>query len=183
MAARGLGWIVMSTASPDTQTPSEFARAVFHRIFEERDLSDTSAFWTDDSVDYFLAAGQTVRGATALAAWFEDLFAAVPDWHLEIENTVDDGDRQVVVQWHATGTLTGAPFLGIESNGRRIEIRGVDVIRLDEDGKVDSNTVYYDGAEFARQVGMLPRRDSPLDRLSLNGFNMVTRLRRRLARR
>lgn len=173
----------MATTSPGTHTPSDIARAVFHRIFNERDLSDPSAFWTDDSVDYFLAAGQTVRGATALAAWFEDLFAAVPDWHLEIENTVDDGDRQVVVQWHATGTMTGAPFLGIEPNGRRIDIRGVDVIRLDADGKVDMNTIYYDGAEFARQVGMLPRRDSALDRLSLTGFNAVTRLRQRMARR
>ena len=183
MAARGLLSTAMATTGQDTQTPSQIARAVFHRIFNERDLSDPSAFWTDASVDHFLAAGRTVRGATALAAWFEDLFAAVPDWHLEIENTVDDGDRQVVVQWHATGTMTGAPFLGIEPNGRRIEIRGVDVIRLDEDGKVDSNTVYYDGAEFARQVGMLPRRDSPLDRLSLSGFNTITRLRRRIARK
>ena len=171
----------MTTTSRDTQTPSEIARAVFHRIFDERDLSDPSAFWTDDSVDHFLAAGRTVRGATALAAWFENLFAAVPDWHLEIENTVDDGDRQVVVQWHATGTMTGAPFLDIEANGRRIDIRGVDVIRLDADGKIDSNTVYYDGAEFARQIGMLPRRDSALDRLSLTGFNALTRLRRRVA--
>ena len=73
--------------------------------------------------------------------------------------------------------------MGIEPNGRRIDIRGVDVIRLDADGKVDTNTVYYDGAEFARQVGMLPRRDSALDRLSLTGFNAVTRLRQRMARR
>lgn len=173
---------VVSTAASGAQTPSQTARAIFHQLFDERDLSDPSAFWTDDSVDHFLAAGQSVRGAAALAAWFEELFAALPDWRLEIENTVDDGERQVVVQWHATGTMTGGPFLGIEPNGRRIEIRGADVIRLDEDGRIASNTVYYDGAEFARQVGMLPRRDSPLDRLSLNAFNAVTRLRRRIAR-
>ena len=113
----------MATTDPVTHTPSEIARAVFHRIFNERDLSDPSAFWTDRSVDYFLAAGQTVRGATALAAWFEDLFAAVPDWHLEIENTIDDGDRQVVVQWHATGTMTGAPFLVVCLQNNRLILR------------------------------------------------------------
>jgi steroid delta-isomerase-like uncharacterized protein len=173
----------MATTGAGTQTPSQIARAIFHRIFDERDLSDPAAFWTDDSVDHFLAAGRTVRGGAALAAWFQDLFAAIPDWQLEIENTVDDGDRQVVVQWHARGTLSGAPFLGIEPNGRPIDIRGVDVIRLDEDGRVDTNTVYYDGAEFARQIGMLPRRDSRVDRLSLGGFNALTRLRGRLVRR
>ena len=168
------------TATTDTRTPSQIAREIFHAIFDERDLSDPYRYWSDDSVDHFLALGQTVRGAQDLAQFFRDLFAAVPDWKLEIENTVDDGDRQVVVQWHATGTLTGAPFMGIEPNGRRVELRGVDVIRLDADGKVDTNTVYYDAAEFGRQIGMLPKRDSAADRALLAAFNGVTRLKRRL---
>ncbi|MCU0257903.1 MAG: ester cyclase [Solirubrobacteraceae bacterium] len=169
----------MASTAADPQAPSQLARSVFHRIFDERDLSDPSAFWTEDSVDHFLAAGRTVRGPAALAAWFTDLFAAAPDWQMEIENIVDDGDRQAVIQWRGTGTLTGAPFLGIAPNGRRIEIRGVDVMRFDAGGRIASNTVYYDGAEFARQLGMLPRRDSRLDRLSLAAFNAVSRLRRR----
>jgi steroid delta-isomerase-like uncharacterized protein len=171
-----------TSSATATQTPSEIARELFRDLFDDRDLSDPSRYWTDDSVDHFLAAGRTVRGAEALAQWFRDLFAAVPDWRLEIENTVDDGDRQVVVQWHATGTLTGAPFLGIEPNGRSVDIRGVDVIRFDADGKIETNTVYYDGAEFARQVGMLPRRDSAADRALLAAFNGATKLKRRLRR-
>ena len=35
-----------------------------------------------------------------------------------------------------------------------------DLFRFTEDGKVGENTIYYDGAEFARQIGMLPARDS-----------------------
>ncbi len=81
----------------------------------------------------------------------------------------DDGDRQAVVQWHATGTFTGAPFLGIEPTGRRIEIHGLDVIRFDANHKIETNTVYYDGAQFARDIGMLPPRDSALDRAMLGG--------------
>lgn len=173
---------MQTTATKDTRTPSEIAREAFHGIFVERDLSDPSRYWSDDSVDHFLAAGQSVRGAEALAQWFRDLFSAVPDWTLEIENTVDDGDRQVVVQWHATGTHTGAPYLGIEPSGRSIDLRGVDVIRLDADGKIDTNTVYYDGAEYGRQIGMLPRRDSAADRAMLAAFNAGSRLRRRLRR-
>jgi steroid delta-isomerase-like uncharacterized protein len=118
-----------------------------------------------------------------LAQWFRDLFAAVPDWHVEIENVVDDGSRQVVVQWHATGTFNGdSPFIGIEPNGRHIDIRGVDVIRVDDEFKVVTNTVYYDGVEFARQIGMLPARDSAGDRAMLAAFNGATKLKRRLRR-
>jgi steroid delta-isomerase-like uncharacterized protein len=167
----------------ETRSPAQIAREAFHGIFEERDLSDPYRYWSDDSVDHFLAAGETVRGAEALAQWFRDLFAAVPDWTLEIENVVDDGDRQAVVQWHATGTLTGpTPFLGVEPNGRRVELRGCDVIRLDANGKVDTNTVYYDGAEYARGVGMLPPRNSKADRAVLAAFNAATKLKKRIKR-
>src|SRR3954467_16007037 len=96
-------------ASTDTRTLSERARAIFSAIFDDRDLSDPYRYWTDDSVDYSLAAGREVRGAQALAQWFRDLFAALPDWKLEIENIVDDGDRQAVVQWHGTGTSSPPP--------------------------------------------------------------------------
>jgi steroid delta-isomerase-like uncharacterized protein len=170
-------------ATTTTQTPSEIAREVFGAIFDDRDLSDPYRYWTDDSVDHFLAAGKSVRGAQGLAQWFRDLFASVPDWKLEIENTVDDGERQVVVQWHATGTFNGTqPFLGIEPTGRHVEIHGVDVIRFDENRKVETNTVYYDGAEFARQIGMLPPRDSSADRGMLAAFNGATKLKRRFRR-
>lgn len=171
-------------SSTDTRTPSEIAREAFRLLFEERDLSDPYRLWSDDSVDHFLAAGQSPRGANALAAWFGELFAAVPDFHMEILNVFDDGERQATVQWRGTGTLTGdTPFLGIEPNGRRVEIRGVDVMRFDSDGKLVENWIYYDGAEFARQIGMLPPRDSAADRAVLAAFNAKTRLAKRLSSR
>jgi steroid delta-isomerase-like uncharacterized protein len=175
----------MTTTSGEATQSSlgQRAREIFSAIFDERDLSDPYRYWTDDSVDHFLAAGKSVRGAEALAQWFRDLFAAVPDWKLEVENTIDDGDRQVVVQWHATGTFNGeSGFLGIEPTGRPLEVRGVDVIRLDENDKVVTNTVYYDGAEFARQIGMLPARDSAADKAMLGAFNGATKLKKRLRR-
>lgn len=171
------------TPTTGTRAPSEIARETFRAIFDERDLSDPYRFWSDESVDHFIAVGATVRGAQALSQWFRELLAAVPDWQMEIENSFDDGDRQAVVQWRGSGTFTGTPFMGIEANGKRIDIRGVDVFRFDADGKVETNTVYYDGAEFARQVGMLPARDSALDRGMLTAFNAGTRLKRRLAQR
>jgi steroid delta-isomerase-like uncharacterized protein len=170
------------TTSTDARTPGDIARETFRVLFEERDLSQPYRFWTDDSVDHFVAAGRSVRGAQALTQWFRELLDAVPDWHMEIENVVDDGERQAVVQWRGSGTFTGGPFLGIESTGKPIELQGVDVFRFDENGKVVTNTVYYDGAEFARQIGMLPRRDSAMDRGMLAAFNAGTKLRQRLQR-
>ena len=163
---------------PETATtPSELARANFQGVFDERDLDHPERYWSDRSTNHFLATGETVRGSAELVEWFRKLFAAAPDWRIEIENVLDDGDRQAVVQWRGTGTFDGGPFQGIDATGRHVELRGVDVVRFDADGKVEDNTIYYDGAEFARQVGMLPPRGSSADRALLAAFNAATRVK------
>jgi hypothetical protein len=45
------------------------------------------------------------------------------------------------------------------------------------------NTAYYDGMTFAREIGMLPPRDSQAERAMFAAFNAVTRVRERLAAR
>jgi steroid delta-isomerase-like uncharacterized protein len=170
------------TTSAGTRSPSAIALAMFDDLFGKHDLRDPYRYWTDESVDHFVATGESVRGAKQLAEWFRALLAAVPDWRVEVVEVFDDGDRQAVVQWRGHGTFEGAPFAGIEATGRSIEIRGVDVMRFDADGRIDVNTIYYDGAEFARQVGMLPPRDSARERLMLAAQNTSTRVKRRLRR-
>jgi steroid delta-isomerase-like uncharacterized protein len=171
----------MATAV-ETRSPGQLARETFEYLFERRDIDAVRPFWTDNSVDHFLALGRDARGPEQLAAFFAELHAAIPDLEMTIENVVED-DRHAVVQWRMAGTFDGGPFQGIESTGTRIELRGCDVFRFTEDGKLDVNTIYHDGAEFARQIGMLPARDSAADRALLAGFNGRMRLRRRLARR
>ena len=85
------------------------------------------------------------------------------------------GDR--AVEWRCAGDFTGSPFQGIEPTGKRVEIRGLDLFEIQEE-QILSSTSYYDGADFARQVGMLPPRDSGPDRAIRNAFNAVTRIRR-----
>ena len=46
-----------------------------------------------------------------------------------------------------------------------------------------SNTGYFDGASFARQIGMLPPDGSGADRAMKSAFNAVTKLRRAVAER
>ena len=44
------------------------------------------------------------------------------------------------------------------------------------------NTIYWDGAEFARQVGLLPAQGSLADRLLLRAFNAQTFVRTLIGR-
>jgi hypothetical protein len=75
---------------------------------------------------------------------------------------------------------TAPPWQGIEPTGSRVTVRGVDVISIDRDGKVDQNTVYYDPAAIARQIGMLPREGSTAERAVLAAFNATTKAKTRL---
>ena len=168
----------MATA-PQTRSPGQLARESFEALFDRKDFEAVRQFWTEDSVDHFLALGIAVRGPAKLEGFFRELFAAVPDHRMSIENIVED-DRHAIVQWTGSGTFTGEPFQGIEPTGNSISLRGCDVIRFSPEGKLEENTVYYDGAEFARQIGMFPPRDSAVDRGMTQAFNAVTALRRRL---
>ena len=167
--------------APTAAAHEERARDVFRRLFDERDLTDPGWYWADGLVTRLHALDLTLRGPDAMADFFTSLFAAVPDFAMEVE-AVHAHEDGATIRWRATGTFTGAPWMGIEPTGARIDLPGVDVMRLDAEGRVVDNAVYYDGATFAREIGMLPRRDSAADRAMLHAFNATTKAKRRFRR-
>jgi steroid delta-isomerase-like uncharacterized protein len=160
-----------------TQSPAEVARAIFDAL-SKKHLDDAMAYVAEDSVDDFVAIGR-FEGKTAIRQFFDELLAAFPTFDMSVERVVGD-DSSAVVQWRASGDFTGGPFQGVEPTGKHVEIRGVDVMDI-TDGTVRHNTIYYDGAAFARQIGMLPAAGTSVDRAVLSTFNAATRLRKRLS--
>ena len=165
-----------TTPSPAAATPLKVARAIFDAL-TKRDLDTLSEFHTEKTVDDFVAIGE-IRGKASIRRFFDELFTAFPDFEITADRIV--GDRSTaVVQWHATGTFSGGAYQGIEPTGKHVETRGVDVMEITE-GRVVRDTIYYDGASFARQIGLLPRSGSGTDKAMLSVFNTVTRMRQRL---
>lgn len=161
-----------TTSAP---TPAQVATAIFE-AWQKKDLETALSAVTDETVDDFVTIGE-FRGGAAIRRFFEELMTAFPDFEITVERVT--GDKQVaVVQWRATGTFSGGSFQGIEPAGGHAESRGVDVMEI-SGGKVVHNTIYYDGASFARQIGMLPKSGSALDKAVLSLFNLVTVLRRK----
>jgi steroid delta-isomerase-like uncharacterized protein len=163
----------------ETPTPSEVARTIFEAL-SKRDLDTTMKFNADDAVDDYVAIGE-FRGKLAIRRFFDELLAAFPDFDIAVDRIVGD-DSAAVVQWHSAGTFSGGKFQGIEPTGKQVQIRGVDVMEFAE-GRYVHNTIYYDGASFARQIGMLPRAGSGTEKATLAAFNATTRLRQRRNRR
>jgi glyoxylase-like metal-dependent hydrolase (beta-lactamase superfamily II)/predicted ester cyclase len=112
--------------------------------------------------------------------FFGELFAAVPDFDLRVEDMVVEKDR-AVVRWRATGTFCGdAPFGEIEPNGSRIELEGCDVLHI-SDGLIDRNDAFSDSMEFARQIGMMPPQGSGAEQRLAGLFNRRSRFAARIA--
>jgi steroid delta-isomerase-like uncharacterized protein len=152
------------------------ARATFDAV-SRKDPDGIVATGAPGYVDDFVAIGE-IRGHDAVRAFFRELFAAFPDFTMTVGRIVAD-DSTAVVQWKATGTFTGSgSFQGIAPTGRPVEIRGVDVMEI-ADGLVQHNTIYYDGATFARQIGLLPGLGSRADQAMLAAFNAKTTLSQR----
>ena len=168
----------MDTAHVDAslRTPGQLARRLFE-LLNRRDLDQVAELQHPEIVDDFLVL-RPIRGRAEVRGFFESLFAAFPDFQLEIERVTESGDS-AVVQWRSVASFTGAPFEGVNPNGKRVEIRGVDCMTF-ENGQLRHNTIYYDGMSFARQVGLLPAQGSTAERGMTAAFNAVTAVRKRI---
>lgn len=152
-------------------TPEELAEQLIEYI-DAGDLDSAEKYWADDLREEFVALGKVYRGKREVRGFFEETLAAFPDFHLETERVV--GDESVAfISWRSTGTFSGGPFQGIEPNGKRVELRGCDRMEF-ENGKLVSNTVYYDSMSFARQIGMMPPLDSLAENAMKGAFNAVS---------
>jgi steroid delta-isomerase-like uncharacterized protein len=140
-----------------------------------RDPEAIVSHWHEDGVDEIVPLG-VKRGRGEIERFFRELFAAAPDLETTVTRIVA-GEKQAAVEWRMRGTFDGAPFQGIDPTGRPIEMRGLDMLEI-EDGKIRSITGYYDGAEYARQIGMLPPHDSGAERAMTTAFNTLTKVRR-----
>ena len=164
--------------TPRQEVVEQHARAAFDAL-ARRDAEAIGEHWREDAVSDIVPIG-ILRGRREIVEFYREAFAAVPDLDTTVTRVVA-GERLAAVEWRMTGNFTGA-FRGIDPTGKRIELRGVDLLEID-DGEILSNSSYYDVAAFARQVGMLPPEDSSAGQAMKSVFNAVTRVRKAVAER
>ncbi len=168
----------MATDVDQTAETTRVAREYFEAVGRaERDAQQR--YYADDAQAHVHGVvGPT--GRAGMAAFFAELFDAFPDWRFEVVETVAEGDG-VAVRWRARATFAGpGSFMGFEPNGARVDIEGVDLVRV-RDGRVRVIDAYMNGAELARQLGALPPQGSTTEERMAKAFNLTTRVKRRLA--
>jgi ketosteroid isomerase-like protein len=157
------------------RSTEEVARGIFAAL-DRRDLDEVSDYLAVDDVQLFVPTGVRT-GRQAVLAVFEELFSALPDSRMEVQEVLVQGDH-ACVRWRLRGSFTAGSFGGIIATGRLIDILGADAFMTVRGGLITANTIFYDGAAFARAVGLLPASGSASERLLIGAFNLRTRLRR-----
>ena len=116
-----------------------------------------ASFLTDDCVFENLGGEDEHRGIEQIKAWATGVFAAFPDFNLEIKSLFVAGDW-VGVEWIETGTHKGA--MGSHPpTGKSFAVAGASILELHQ-GKIKRETLYWDSATFLRQLGLMPEAHS-----------------------
>jgi glyoxylase-like metal-dependent hydrolase (beta-lactamase superfamily II)/predicted ester cyclase len=155
---------------------AETAARRYFDALAARDPAAAAGCWAPHGVDH--AGEEKLHGPAGVRAYWEELFAAIPDWDITVDDVVVQDDR-AAVHWSATGTFAGAALGGIEPTGARVRMRGLDLLRV-EDDLIVSNHAYTDAMSFARQIGMLPPAGSTQEQRLTGLFNARTRATQRL---
>ncbi len=163
---------------PTKTETARVARTYFEALGQRDRNAQLDWYGPDATVTFHGVTGPSTRDQ--MVEYFAQLFGAFPDFGFEILDLVAEGDR-AAVRWRLTGTFAGTnPYMGIEPNGARVAIEGVDYVWV-RDGKIQRIEAYTDGTTVARQLGMLPPQDSSAERRMTAAFNAKTRLERRFA--
>ena len=104
--------------------------------------------WTGDvaAADRYYAPGSLLDGLKEFAS---DLYQAVPDWRVTIDDMVAEGDK-VAVRWTGRGTHLGE-WNGLAATGRTVMTTGIDIERM-SDGLIVEEDGQVDMAGFLRQL-------------------------------
>jgi predicted ester cyclase len=152
----------------------------YYEAMDNRDVNAMIGHWHQDGVEDIVPIG-IMRGPEELRTFLTALFAAMPDARTTITRLIA-GEQDCAVEWRLEGTFDGAPFMGIEPTGSRVELREVSIVDV-KDEQIVGITAYFDGASYARQIRMLPPDGSGVDRAMKGAFNAVTKVRRAVAER
>jgi steroid delta-isomerase-like uncharacterized protein len=170
------------TPRPRRSAKSRAVEKVARSFFEGTAAHDVDAIlghWAEDGVEDIVPVG-VFRGKKEIEGFVRGFLGSSSDLEVTVGRVVTD-DSRAVVEWRFQGTFDG-PFMGLEPNGKRIDLRGTDILEI-EDDKVKRLTAYYDSTAFARQVGMMPAQDSGAERAMKNAFNAVTKVRKAIDER
>jgi steroid delta-isomerase-like uncharacterized protein len=138
------------TTAQDPRARANYALWLEHaRAENHRELEPLIATLHEDCEYEVVPMGQHWRGKDEVRQFYRGLWTGIPNVKLELLNRIDAEDC-VVEESEVYGRMDG-PLFGIEPSGKDLRYRVVIFFPV-RDGLFTGERVYFDVAEFARQV-------------------------------
>lgn len=102
------------------------------------------------SPDYIQHNPLAPEGREGLEQFIPVIYASFPDVRFTVRDVIATR-REVVTRWTWTGTLTGAPFLGVAARGQRVEFDAIDIWTV-RDGKLYEHWDQFDWTRAVHQL-------------------------------
>ena len=167
-----------STPSVGGRTKSALETVKAHMAAEDRqDLDATVATFTKDCYYQVPGLGIELRGKGEIRSWYEQTFAAVPDFR-NTDERYYESNGNVFFEAKIEGTHLGT-WAGWAPTGRRFSVPILVRIPIASDGLIEAEIVYFDNAALFMQLGILPTQGSRQERV----MQAIHRLRMRARRR
>jgi steroid delta-isomerase-like uncharacterized protein len=127
-----------------------FARR--QQAWDQRDAAALATDYTDDATVESPLAGGSAAGRDAIERLYATYFAAFPDFKIEQELILIDGDN-VAQLVRVTGTDSGG-FMGMAPTNRKISFR-CGLFHVVKNGQITGERRVYDFTGLLIQVGLL----------------------------
>ncbi|MDX1620832.1 MAG: ester cyclase [Nitriliruptorales bacterium] len=147
---------------------------------DDHDIDGLLATLSDDIELTWVPVG-TFHGKAEVRSALEELFTAFPDFSRPESQRIVSDDR-AALEYQASGTFEGGPFAGLEPTGNKGTIDVCEFMEL-ANGRIVRSTVYWDGMQMARELGVMPAEGSPGDKAMTALINLTSKAKKRLQQR
>jgi steroid delta-isomerase-like uncharacterized protein len=130
---------------------------------DRRDVEATVATFTDDCYYDVPGLGIHLRGKDEIRRWYEESFAAVPDFRNANERYYEC-EGNVFFEADIEGTHLGT-WAGWAPTGKRFSLPILVRIPIAADGLIEAEIVHFDNAGLFMQLGILPKQGSAQERV------------------
>jgi hypothetical protein len=99
----------------------------------------------------FISGGHRIEGRQAFKKWVKDFSAVIGNFDSEVVDSFENGDgSRVALAFRVTGTNNGA--FGTEADGSPVELTGIVISTVRDDGMLLSNRVERNAFEVYKRL-------------------------------
>ena len=127
--------------------------------YNRHDARAVAAHYAQDCVAYDPILLEPLKGRAAIEKDAADFFRTFPDLRVEVINIFEKGDR-AAGEITMTGTNNGplvTPTGEVPATGKRIDMRGALVGRINGENLIVEERRYYDTGTLMQQLGLAPQ--------------------------